>query len=37
MDCKTVIAACPLTLQFGNHGKQPRGAIRWRKVQVRER
>jgi hypothetical protein len=26
----------PFTLQFGNHGKQPGGAIKWRKVQVRE-
>ena len=26
----------PFTLQFGNHGKQPGGAIKWRKVEVRE-
>jgi len=26
----------PFSLQFGNHGKQPGGAIRWRKVQVKE-
>jgi hypothetical protein len=26
----------PFTLQFGNHGKQPGGVIKWRKVQVRE-
>ena len=26
----------PFSLQFGNHGKAPGGAIRWRKVQVRE-
>jgi hypothetical protein len=26
----------PFSLQFGNHGKQPGGAIKWRKVQVRE-
>jgi hypothetical protein len=25
----------PFTLQFGNHGKVPGGAIKWRKVQVR--
>lgn len=24
----------PFTLQFGNHGKQPGGAIKWRKVQI---
>jgi hypothetical protein len=24
------------SLQFGNHGKMPGGAIKWRKVQVRE-
>jgi hypothetical protein len=26
----------PFALQFGNHGKLPGGAIKWRKVQVRE-
>ena len=26
----------PFTLQFGNHGKEPGGVIKWRKVQVRE-
>ncbi|HEV2430515.1 MAG TPA: family 16 glycoside hydrolase, partial [Burkholderiales bacterium] len=26
----------PFALQFGNHGKQPGGVIKWRKVQVRE-
>jgi Domain of Unknown Function (DUF1080) len=26
----------PFALQFGNHGKEPGGAIKWRKVQVRE-
>ena len=26
----------PFSLQFGNHGKAPGGAIKWRKVQVRE-
>ena len=26
----------PFTLQFGNHGKEPGGAIKWRKVQVKE-
>jgi len=26
----------PFSLQFGNHGKVPGGAIRWRKVQVKE-
>jgi hypothetical protein len=25
----------PFSLQFGNHGKQPGGVIKWRKVQVR--
>ena len=25
----------PFSLQFGNHGKQPGGAIKWRKVQVK--
>ena len=25
----------PLALQFGNHGKEPGGAIKWRKVQVK--
>ena len=25
----------PFSLQFGNHGKMPGGAIKWRKVQVR--
>lgn len=25
----------PFALQFGNHGKQPGGAIRWRRVQIR--
>ncbi len=28
-------ASGPFTLQFGNHGKEPGGAIKWRKVQVR--
>jgi hypothetical protein len=26
----------PFALQFGNHGKEPGGAIKWRKVQVKE-
>jgi hypothetical protein len=26
----------PFSLQFGNHGKEPGGAIKWRKVQVKE-
>lgn len=26
----------PFTLQFGNRGKEPGGAIKWRKVQVKE-
>ncbi|HEX4892709.1 MAG TPA: DUF1080 domain-containing protein [Hyphomicrobiaceae bacterium] len=26
----------PITLQFGNRGKIPGGAIKWRKVQIRE-
>ena len=26
----------PFSLQFGNHGKQPGGVIKWRKVQVKE-
>ena len=25
----------PFALQFGNHGKQPGGAIKWRKVEIR--
>jgi 3-keto-disaccharide hydrolase len=25
----------PIALQFGNHGKQPGGAIKWRKVEIR--
>jgi hypothetical protein len=25
----------PLTLQFGNLGKEPGGAIKWRKVSIR--
>jgi hypothetical protein len=25
----------PFSLQFGNHGKQPGGAIKWRKVQIK--
>jgi hypothetical protein len=29
-------ASGPFALQFGNHGKQPGGAIKWRKVQVKE-
>ena len=29
-------ASGPFSLQFGNHGKLPGGAIKWRKVQVRE-
>jgi Domain of Unknown Function (DUF1080) len=29
-------ASGPFTLQFGNHGKEPGGAIKWRKVQVKE-
>ena len=28
-------AAGPIALQFGNHGKEPGGAIKWRKVQIR--
>ena len=28
-------ASGPFTLQFGNHGKEPGGVIKWRKVQVR--
>jgi hypothetical protein len=28
-------ASGPFTLQFGNHGKQPGGAIKWRKVEIR--
>lgn len=28
-------ASGPFTLQFGMHGKEPGGAIKWRKVQVR--
>jgi hypothetical protein len=29
-------ASGPFTLQFGNHGKEPGGAIKWRKVEVKE-
>ena len=29
-------ASGPFTLQFGNRGKEPGGAIKWRKVAVRE-
>ena len=29
-------ASGPLALQFGNRGKEPGGAIKWRKVQVKE-
>jgi hypothetical protein len=29
-------AAGPFTLQFGNHGKEPGGVIKWRKVEVKE-
>ena len=29
-------ASGPFALQFGNHGKQPGGAIKWRKVEVWE-
>jgi hypothetical protein len=25
----------PISLQFGNHGKEPGGAIKWRKVQIK--
>jgi hypothetical protein len=28
-------ASGPFTLQFGNHGKEPGGVIKWRKVQVK--
>ena len=28
-------ASGPFTLQFGNHGKEPGAAIKWRKVQVK--
>jgi len=28
-------ASGPFTLQFGNHGKEPGGAIKWRKVQIK--
>ena len=31
----TKFAQGPFSLQFGNHGKQPGGPIRWRKVQVK--
>ncbi len=26
----------PIALQFGNHGKEPGGTIKWRKLQIRE-
>jgi 3-keto-disaccharide hydrolase len=29
-------ASGPFSLQFGNHGKAPGGAIKWRKVEVKE-
>jgi hypothetical protein len=29
-------ASGPFSLQFGNHGKAPGGAIKWRKVQIKE-
>ena len=29
-------ASGPFTLQFGNHGKQPGGAIKWRLVRIKE-
>ena len=29
-------ASGPFTLQFGNRGKEPGGAIKWRKVMIRE-
>jgi len=29
-------ASGPFSLQFGNHGKEPGDAIKWRKVQVKE-
>jgi hypothetical protein len=29
-------ASGPISLQFANHGKVPGGAIKWRKVQVKE-
>jgi hypothetical protein len=28
-------ASGPFTLQFGNHGKEPGGAIKWRRVEIR--
>lgn len=28
-------ASGPFTLQFGNHGKEPGGVIKWRKVEIR--
>jgi hypothetical protein len=28
-------ASGAIALQFGNHGKEPGGAIKWRKVQIR--
>ena len=32
----STFASGPFTLQFGNRGKEPGGAIKWRKVQVKE-
>jgi len=32
----TSFAQGPFALQFGNHGKVPGGAIKWRKVQIKE-
>jgi Domain of Unknown Function (DUF1080) len=31
----SAFAQGPFSLQFGNHGKEPGGAIKWRKVEVR--
>jgi len=32
----STFASGPFTLQFGNRGKEPGGAIKWRKVQIKE-
>jgi hypothetical protein len=31
----TKFASGPIALQFGSHGKEPGGAIKYRKVQIR--
>lgn len=33
---KSKFKAGPIALQFGNHGKEPGGTIKWRKIQIKE-